>query len=139
MTRFALPAALVVLAGPALADRIEVTFASSSPDIQDTTLCDTFGNLGFQSDGPDVPFFMTLTAPASHCSDPSYVIFRPGDTNAIGVTTRMAPGDTQTVEIGNGFGPGAASVNIGAICCVGLCNTGAIGSWAVDASAVPVP
>ncbi len=139
MTRFFLAATLALLTSPALADRIEVTCASSSPYIQDTTICDTLGSFSFQSDGPEVPFFMTLTAPATHCSDVSYLIFRPGDPNAIGSTTRMAPGQSQNVEIGNGFGPGTAQVDIGAIGYVGGCNTGSIGSWAVDASAAPVP
>lgn len=134
-----LAATLTLLANPALADRIEVTCESSTPYIQDTTLCGTMGGLSFQSDGPEVPFFVTLTAPATHCSDVAYLVFSPGNPVALGTTTRMGPGQTQTVEIGSGFGPGAAQVEIGAIGFVGGCNTGSIGSWAVDASAAPVP
>jgi hypothetical protein len=139
LPRLSLAVTLSLLAGPTLADRIEVTCAGSTPYAGDTTICDTLGSLGFRSDGPEVPFFLTLTAPATHCSDVAYLVYRPGDPNALGFTSRLAPGQTQTVEIGAGFGPGEAQVDIGAIGFVGGCNTGAIGSWAVDASAAPVP
>lgn len=139
MFRSSLAATLALLATPALAERIEVTCASSSPYLSDTTICDTKGILRFQSDGPEVAFFLALTAPASHCSDVSYILFRPGNPNAIGFTTRQAPGETQNIEIGTGFGPGEATIEIGAIGYVGGCNTGVIGSWAVEASAAPVP
>lgn len=139
MTNVHLIAALVLFAGPALADRIEVTCASSSPYLGNTTICDARGSLSFRSDGPEVDFYLTLTAPASHCSDVAYLIFQPGAERTIGFSTRMAPGQSQNVVIGRGFGPGAATVEIGAIGYVGGCNTGAIGSWAVDVSAAPVP
>lgn len=139
MTKVPLIAAVVLFAGPALADRIEVTCAGSSPYLENTTLCETRGSFSFRSDGPEVAFYLTLTAPATHCSDVTYLIFRPGDPNSIGFSTRLAPGQSQNVEIGKGFGPGAASVEIGALGHVGGCNTGAIGSWAADVSAAPVP
>ena len=139
MFRLSAVATLALFASPALAERIEVTCASSSPYITDTTICDTLGTLSFQSDGPEVQFFMALTAPASHCSDVSYILYRPGNPNAIGFTTRQAPGETQNIGIGTGFGPGEAKIDIGAIGYVGGCNTGAIGSWAVEVNAAPVP
>lgn len=137
--RLSIAATLAVLAPLALADRIEVTCAGSSPFISDSTLCDSFGSFSFPSEGPEVPFLLTLTAPATHCSDVSYVIFQPGDPNSTDFSTRMVPGESQNVEIGKGFGPGAARVEIAAIGYVGGRKTGVIGSWAVDASAAPVP
>ena len=139
MTRFSLAAILALLAGPVLADHIEVTCESSTAYLGDSTICGSTGTLAFHSDGPEVPFFVTLTAPPSHCSDVAYLFYRPGDPNALGTTTRLAPGQSQIVEIGAGFGPGAAQVEIGAIGFVGGCNTGTIASWAVEASAAPVP
>ncbi len=139
MFRLSVVATLTLFASPALAERIEVTCASSSPYISDTTICDTRGTLIFQSDGPEVQFFLSLTAPASHCSDVSYILYRPGNPNAVGFTTRQAPGETQNIEIGTGFGPGEVSIEIGAIGYVGGCNTGTIGSWAVEVNASPVP
>lgn len=134
-----LAASLALVAAPALAERITVTCAGSTPYLQNTTICDTTGRLTFTSDGPEVRFFVTLTAPTTHCSDVAYLIYSPGNPNALGTTQRLAPGQSQNVEIGAGFGPGPATVEIGAIGFVGGCNTGAIQSWAVDASAAPVP
>lgn len=130
---------LAVMAEPAMADRITVTCASSTPYLNSSTICGTTGRLQFRSDGPEVRFFVTLKAPSTHCSDVAYLVYRPGSTVALGTTSRLAPGHSQNVEIGAGFGPGTAEVEIGAIGFVGGCNTGAIGSWAVDASAAPVP
>ena len=134
-----LSAVFCLLAAPALAERLTVTCAGSSPYVQNTTICDTTGRLTFASDGPEVRFFLTLTAPSTHCSDVAYLVYRPGDPVALGTTRRLAPGQSQNVEIGAGFGPGRATVEIGAIGFVGGCNAGAIQSWAVDASAAPVP
>ena len=131
--------ALAFMAGPSFADRITVTCTASTPYLENTTLCDSMGGLEFSSDGPEVRFMLTLTAPATHCSDVAYLVYRPGGPTALATTGRLARGQSQIVEIGAGFGPGAARVEIGAIGFVGGCNTGAIGSWAVDAGAAPVP
>jgi len=139
MLRPGLAATLALLATPTLAERVEVVCAGSSPFLSNTTLCDTRGRFVFQSDGPEVPFFVTVTAPATHCSDVSYMMFRPGEEASIGFSDRMAPGASQTVEIGAGFGPGEAVIEVAAIGHIGGCNTGAIQSWAVDISAAPVP
>ena len=58
MIRFSLAAALALLAGPALADRIEaVCERSELINSGSATLCSTDAGFAFQSDGPEVEFF----------------------------------------------------------------------------------
>jgi hypothetical protein len=139
MTKFLAAAALALLAGPALAERIEVQCETSAPYLSGSVLCSTRGSFSFRSDGPEVPFYLTVTAPASHCSDVSYVVYPAGTLLSVGFSDRLRPGETQNIEIGAGFGPGEARLEIGAIGYIGGCNVGAIHSWAVEVSAAPVP
>ena len=126
-------------AGSTLADRIEVICASSSLWLGKTTICDTRGSFGVQSEGPEVYHFVTLTALTSLCSDVSYLRFRPIEANSIAFSTPLSPGQSQNVEIGKGFAAGEVKGDVRAIGRVGGCNTGVKGSWAADLSAAPVP
>jgi hypothetical protein len=139
MNKFTLAMALALLSGPALAERVEVLCQETVPFTANAMMCTTRGTTSFQSDGTNVPFYMTLKAPLSHCSDVSYRIFRPGEDRDIGFTRRLAPGQSQAVEIGSGFGPGITYVEIAAVGYVHGCNVGQIHSWAVEVSAAPVP
>jgi hypothetical protein len=140
MTKVLSVAALALLGSPALAERIEVQCETSAPyQLPGSVLCETRGSYSFRSDGPEVPFYLTVTAPASHCSDVSYIVYPAGTLLTVGISGRLRPGETQNIEIGAGFGPGEARLDIGAIGFVGDCNLGQMHSWAVEVSAAPVP
>jgi hypothetical protein len=140
MKRLALAAALGLFAGPALADRLEaVCERSELVNSGSATLCAALADYRFRSDGPEVEFFLTLRAPDTHCSDVVYTAWFPGETFSRGFTRQLRPGESDTVVIGRGYGPGEALVQISAIGIVGGCNVGQMLSWAVEVSAAPVP
>ncbi|HMS96326.1 MAG TPA: hypothetical protein PKA03_14120 [Tabrizicola sp.] len=140
MTRLSLAAALALFAGPALADRIEAVCERSELYNSGTaTLCSTPANYSFHSDGPEVEFFVTLTAPASHCSPVVYSVWFPGENFSRGSTRILRAGESDTVVIGRGYGPGTSQVQVSAIGIIEGCNTGQMHSWAAEISAAPVP
>lgn len=140
MIRFALATFLALLAGPALADRLEVVCERSElVNSGSATLCVPAASFTFQSDGPEVEYFLTLRAPATHCSDVVYSAWFPGENFSRGSTGQLRPGQSENVSIGRGYGPGPARVDISAIGIVNGCNTGQMHSWAVEVSAAPVP
>lgn len=140
MIRFSLAAALALLAGPALADRIEaVCERSELINSGSATLCSTDAGFAFQSDGPEVEFFVTLTAPSTHCAPVIYSVWYPGENFSRGFTRPLRAGESENVAIGRGYGPGRAEIRISAIGLVEGCNTGQMQSWAADVSAAPVP
>ena len=139
-----IPVIALILTGlsalPAMAERLTVTCSTSTPwQGSGAALCGSMGSTAFRSDGPEVRHFVSLTAPATHCSDVTYMLFRPGNPNAIAFSNRMGPGASQAVEIGGGWPAGANTLQVGAIGHVGGCNQGAIQSWAVDSHVAPVP
>lgn len=140
MTRLSLAAALALFAGPALADRIEaVCERSELINSGSATLCSNNAAFFFQSDGPEVEFFVTLTAPATHCSPVVYSVWYPGENWSRGSTRVLRAGESENVVIGRGYGPGMAEVRVSAIGIVEGCNTGQMHSWAAEISAAPVP
>jgi hypothetical protein len=140
MKRLALAATLALLASPALAERLEVYCTQSELINNGTaTLCVPWATFNFRSDGPEVEYFLTLRAPDSHCSKVVYSVYFAGENWSRGFTGQLAPGDSENVVIGRGYGAGTAQVQIAALGIVGGCNTGQMGSWAVEVSAAPVP
>lgn len=140
MKRLALAATLAVLASPALAERLEVYCERSELINNGTaTLCAPFALYSFQSDGPEVEYFLTLRAPASHCSNIVYTVYAFEGSDRRGFSNQLSPGQAENVVIGRGFPAGEARVWIAGMGIVGGCNVGQSHSWAVEVSAAPVP
>jgi hypothetical protein len=140
MKRFALAAALALLAGPALAERLEVQCEQSELVNNGTaTLCAPFALYTFRSDGPEVEYFLTMRAPASHCSKVVYTVYDFEGSERRNFSGQLSPGQVENVVIGRGFPAGDAKVWIAGAGIVGDCNVGQMHSWAVEVSAAPVP
>lgn len=140
MRNLVLSAALTLLAGPALADRLEVQCESSELVNNGTaTLCAPYALYTFRSDGPEVDYFLTLRAPQSHCAKTVYTVYAFEGARQIGFSGQLGPGQAENVVIGRGFPAGDARVWIAGIGIVGGCNVGRSHSWAVEVSAAPVP
>ena len=129
---------LALFAAPALAERITVS-CTGTVTFNGAALCDQMGVHNFTADGPEVPMFVRVTAPSTHCSKVSYVLFRDDRDEQLGFTGPLGPGETQNVQVGAGWAAGANRVRVGAIGHVGGCNQGTLQSWAVDIAAAPVP
>jgi hypothetical protein len=140
MQRLALAATLTLLAGPALAERLEVYCEQSELINSGTaTLCVPWASYSFRSDGPEVEYFLTLRAPESHCSKVVYSVYFPGEDWPRGSSRQLRPGESENVVIGRGYAAGMAEVQIAGAGIVGDCNVGQMHSWAVEVSAAPVP
>ena len=90
-------------------------------------------------------YAVNLRAPSTHCSAVKYYVWR-GDGSpmidfrqALGSTDYLNPGQSGWVRVGNSLARGLQVVRISAFGRVGGCNTGAMGSWAVEASSTIEP
>jgi hypothetical protein len=127
---------------PAMAETITVMCEDSRPFISNTVMCLTPGVLSVRSDGPELEYFVRVTAPSTHCSDVTYSFYRrdlPVEEQNIAFSGRLAPGASENVVIGRGYPAGRTNLEVYAIGHIGDCNTGAIHSWAIDAAIAPVP
>ena len=123
----------------ASAERLQVNCTGSGQVLPGVVSCDGAAQFGFQSEGPGQMYVVQLMAPTTHCSRVKYIVWR-GDGSpmvdfrtALGQTEFLDPGRSSWVRIGNQLARGLQVVRITAVGQVGGCNTGAMGSWAVDA------
>jgi hypothetical protein len=146
--RFALAAAMLALGAggaPAQAEVLTVNCSSSFRVLPELVQCEGAAQFGFQSEGPGTNYAVMLKAPTTHCSAVKYVVWR-GDgspmtdtSQAFGQTQLLNPGQSAWVRVGDGLARGLQVVRISAYGQVGGCNTGTMGSWAVDASRTVAP
>lgn len=140
MNRLFLAAALALLAGPVLAERLEVQCEASELINSGTaTLCAPFALYTFRSDGPEVEYFLSMRAPDSHCSPVVYTVYDFEGSIQRGFSGQLSAGQTENVVIGRGFPAGDVRVWIGGMGIVAGCNVGQMHSWAVEVNAAPVP
>ena len=108
-------AALAFFASPAAAESIVVQCEHTSPWLG-AVICDTQGAVPLASDGPGATYMIRLTAPTTHCSDVSYMVFREEERRfALGMTPRLAPGQSADLVLGNDFVRGEQKIYISAV------------------------
>jgi hypothetical protein len=134
----ALAAAIALVAGPASAESFTVECNASNPGPdKDSMFCDTGHMMEFTSMSPETSFVIEVTAPATHCSDITYLFLRSGKDEPIAMSSRMSAGQSEKHFIGNGWEPGEHIIWIAALGHVGGCNTGEMHSWGGDVTIAP--
>ena len=123
----------------ALADENFVKTCYRSRLVEGQVSCDTHALYRFQSMSADHNYALELTAPATHCSPVQYRVLENGSRAFLGSSRYLQPGESQVVEIGNGFPRGINKVMIVAWGKVEGCNTGVMHSWGVNVHPVELP
>ena len=126
---FGTPVASTVVAH---ADETLTVTCNRSRLVEGQVSCDKHALYRFQAESADHVYGLELTAPSSHCSPVQYRILENGSRTYLGSTRFLQPGQSQLVELGNGFVPGTNKVMIVAWGKVEGCNTGVLQSWAVQ-------
>jgi len=135
--------ALVVLTVTGVSNLGLATVATARPyNVQCTStgqFCDRTVQVNFTSDGPGTEYGVVVKAPATHCSDVSYLVFD-SQGRLIGSTDFLAPSRVYNyLSLGRNVPRGSQSIFIGAIGRNGGCNQGQLTSWGVEVTVSPVP
>lgn len=118
----------------------EVTCASSTPATDGMMICSDGKMLEVSAPNAEQKMLLRIGAPATHCSDITYVVNRlPGGSTPIAMSRRLAPGEDQILELGNGWAEEGTYITVSAVGHVGGCNTGVLGSWGALSEIYPLP
>jgi hypothetical protein len=136
----ATPCAAVLIAQPAAADpeswEVMCAFSNAGPD--STTICNEGKVLPVSAPNLGQKMLLRIAAPTSHCSDITYEISRFPDFAPIAVTRRLAPGEDQILELGEGWAETDSYISITGIGHVGGCNVGEMHSWGALTEVFPL-
>lgn len=125
-------AAAPLVASPALADpenwTVMCAFSNAGPD--DTTICNEGKVLPVSAPNRGQKLNLRIGAPTSHCSDVTYEVYRfPDVSRPIAISRRLAPGEDQILELGEGWDEDGSFISINGIGHIGGCNVGEMHSW----------
>jgi hypothetical protein len=135
-----IPALLLALffAAPASAETLTVICKTSEPWADGQQLCRPAVEYRFKSAGPGTAYKIRAKAPTTHCADVSYKFdLILGTTLRTVASARLAPGASEEIWFGDGIPAGEHKLEIYGFGYTGGCNTGTIGSWAIDVTVVP--
>lgn len=131
-----------IFASPAAAQTQYVSAScASSERFDDETTCDG-GYATFTINAEATHYWVSLKAPAEHCSVVQYHLFQrdaSGGFYRIGGTRFLRAGEFEEVAIPEGLPRGENVFQLGATGRVGGCNEGAMSSWGAYVTPMVVP